>query len=294
MTTNSSTSSTTSTFAVHTDTKIAGINGRISTQQRIIDSSLASIDLAQKAIARALEAGRTSQARPYGIDIDAEWEKIGTATRTIDALAAEVAPLNAIYAEYRWSRFFLVTNANGHIHSSTCCGTCFPSTQFNWLTDLSGLTEAEAVDQYGEILCSVCFPSAPVEWTSGTSNADKAAKAERAAAKAERAAKKLAKALVPEDVEGGLVFTVNGDRRRLTTITAAKSYLTDGADWNSCYPRQFEDGSFQLEADGTVQTFHPSYPPEAIALVADVLAERLGTDPEAEIAAAAKRAAKRR
>lgn len=66
-----------------------------------------------------------------------------------------------------WSRFYLVTNTGGHIHSSTSCSTCYPSTQYNWLTDLSGLTEKEAVDGYGPRICSVCYPSAPVEWTVG-------------------------------------------------------------------------------------------------------------------------------
>lgn len=67
-----------------------------------------------------------------------------------------------------WSRFFLVTNTNGHIHSSMSCSTCFADTDFAWLPELSGLTEADAVAEYGEILCSVCFKSAPVEWTTGT------------------------------------------------------------------------------------------------------------------------------
>lgn len=65
-----------------------------------------------------------------------------------------------------WARFFLVTG--GHIHSSVACSTCNNGnspTQFGWLTQLSGLTEKEAVEAHGAILCTVCFPSAPVEWT---------------------------------------------------------------------------------------------------------------------------------
>lgn len=64
-----------------------------------------------------------------------------------------------------WSRFFLVQASNGHIHSSMNCSTCYPTTQFGWLPEVSGQTEAEAVANYGAILCTVCFPSAPVEWT---------------------------------------------------------------------------------------------------------------------------------
>lgn len=66
-----------------------------------------------------------------------------------------------------WSRFFLVTSSQGHIHSSTGCSTCLPTTRFGWLPSVSGLTEKEAVEQHGERLCSVCFPSAPVQWTEG-------------------------------------------------------------------------------------------------------------------------------
>lgn len=64
-----------------------------------------------------------------------------------------------------WSRFFLVTG--GHIHSSMSCSTCYPTTLFGWLPQLSGLTEADAVAAHGPLLCSVCYPSAPVEWTVG-------------------------------------------------------------------------------------------------------------------------------
>lgn len=87
---------------------------------------------------------------------------------------AEVVKLNeridALEDEYNaapWSRFFLVQNHGGHIHSSMHCSTCHPTTRFGWLPTLSGLTEKDAVDEQGTILCSVCFPTAPVEWTVG-------------------------------------------------------------------------------------------------------------------------------
>ena len=77
-------------------------------------------------------------------------------------------------AEFRarggWSRFFLAQSSNGHIHSSTRCQTCNrmgKATSFGWLTDLSGASEAEAVEKCGPLLCTVCFPSAPLEWTNG-------------------------------------------------------------------------------------------------------------------------------
>lgn len=87
----------------------------------------------------------------------------------IEAAAAARQALTEAEADYSgWSRFFLVQNTNGHIHSTLHCSTCRWDTDFAWLPELSGLTEADAVAEYGEILCSVCYPSAPSEWTTGT------------------------------------------------------------------------------------------------------------------------------
>jgi hypothetical protein len=84
----------------------------------------------------------------------------------VDHAEAEVASLdNAIFAaeaKYTgWSRFFLVTSSTGHIHSSMRCDTCYNTTTYGWLPELSGLPEAHAVIAHGEVLCTHCFPSAP-------------------------------------------------------------------------------------------------------------------------------------
>lgn len=93
------------------------------------------------------------------------------------AITAARQLLQEVALQYEgWSRFFLVQNSGGHIHRDMSCGTCFPTTQYAWLTELSGLTEADAVDEYGEILCSVCYPSAPVAWTMGKNKKDEARK----------------------------------------------------------------------------------------------------------------------
>ena len=88
-------------------------------------------------------------------------------------LKGEVTRLNFEFERRGgWSRFFLVTNTGGHIHSSMNCSTCnkftsrgLSQTKFAWLTDLSGQSEEQAVESQGAVLCTVCFPSAPVEWT---------------------------------------------------------------------------------------------------------------------------------
>lgn len=58
-----------------------------------------------------------------------------------------------------WTRFFLVK----HIHNSQHCSSFRWNTRIAWLPSVSGLTEVEAVSEYGETLCTKCFASAPVE-----------------------------------------------------------------------------------------------------------------------------------
>jgi hypothetical protein len=81
----------------------------------------------------------------------------------VGTLQNEIEEMEAEYTG--WSRVFLVTSSAGHIHRSMHCATCFPSTGYGWLPELSGLTEAEAVEAHGPALCSVCFSSAPIEDT---------------------------------------------------------------------------------------------------------------------------------
>ena len=172
-----------------------------------------------------------------------------------------------------WVRFWLVLNTNGHIHRGTNCSTCFPTTEFDLLPELSGLTEAEAVDAHGAILCTVCFPTAPVEWTNGKSKASIEAKAQRAADKAAREAKRLEKALLPNG-EPLVVFDANGRwPERIVTLAAAKSWLTSAYEWD-------------LD--------HPSYTLEAVAEVAAAVAAKTGESVDKVRADAAKRAAKRK
>lgn len=195
-------------------------------------------------------------------------------------LRAEANELEELWRTERWSRFYLVTNNNGHIHRSTGCSTCRINTQFAWLPELSGLTEADAVEAYGAILCTVCFPSAPVEWTGGESKAAIEAREAREAAKAEREAKKEAKRLVPGS-DDGIVVQKRGYAERLKTVAAAKTFLTDG--YEAVYCSQPWDGE--------------RYLPEDRDAVAAALVGRPGVKEdtvEAILAAAEKRAAKRK
>jgi hypothetical protein len=107
-----------------------------------------------------------------------------------------------------WTRAFLATSANGHIHSSRSCSTCYATTQFFWFTDLSGHDEAEIVAKAGSDACTVCYPSAPVNDLkrprsifSDDEKAAQQAREDRAAAKAARDAKKIEKGLTADGSE---------------------------------------------------------------------------------------------
>lgn len=202
-------------------------------------------------------------------------EKLAAAEAAERAASAKLAPHRAEWAARGgWTRYFLVDNANGHVHPSTSCSTCFPTTQYAWLTEQSGLTAAELVELAGEKACTVCFPWAPVDVLSRSTKLEaperKAARLEREKAAAARAARK-AKNAIPET----LVYT-QGDRHpeKLTTLTAAKGRLTDHIQYVEVFGwKEFITGGM----DDLVQ---------AIATKEDKTAEQVMTE-------ARKRAAKR-
>ena len=90
-------------------------------------------------------------------------EEVNAACRAANAACREVQDE---YSRRPWSRYWLVTSSDGHIHESTCCSTCNKGkepTGFALTPFLSGKTSEEAVADLGPALCSVCFPNAPVE-----------------------------------------------------------------------------------------------------------------------------------
>ena len=184
-------------------------------------------------------------------DMNKGLQELGEVGQEINANRALLNPLNKTFAENGWSRFFLVTNTNGHIHKSMDCPTTRPTTKFAWVTSLSGLKEKDAVEQEGEILCTDCFPSAPSEYTSGESKPKRIAREAREAEKKIRDAKKLDKLLTPtgedlvlrgdtyeaEDRRTGLM--VPGQKTEsLTTVFGGKAFLKDYYDFQRAAVRQ--------------------------------------------------------
>ena len=146
-----------------------------------------------------------------------------------DAIAAstqaEAQPYQDEYTRRGgWNRYFLVTNANGHVHRGMNCSTCFDTTEYAWLVDLADCDEAAMVAEYGEMACTVCFPAAPAMkgFSDGTSTYARRTQAEkdaRAAEKAEKAAARAAKALLaPVRIAHDTVRTVASAQQALRTI----------------------------------------------------------------------------
>jgi hypothetical protein len=153
-------------------------------------------------------------------------EKLEAARAQLAGLKAEEIPFAEEWKRRGgWPRYYLVTNSNGHIHSTTWCHTCNARTQFAWLTELSGSSAAACVADYGSQLCTVCFPGAPVEYTDGSNLGRLAieAKALRDLEKAQRNAEKFAKSLTGDGTE--YRFTEeDGNVERFKTIVAARNY----------------------------------------------------------------------
>jgi hypothetical protein len=147
----------------------------------------------------------------------------------IDLANERIAELDRIWAEYRWNRYFLVTNSNGHVHRGTNCSTCFATTEYAWLIELADCDEDAMIDEFGEKACTVCFPDAPANPKfNGPGRRDREAQDARAAEKAEREA---AKNLWPEEQFRNHM----GDR--VTTVAAAKQALRDEIELKYYYGR---------------------------------------------------------
>lgn len=166
-----------------------------------IDTRIAAIAVRRSEIEMGFQRAEYVITNRYASD-----ESIAKAQADVKALNAEladlideVAPLNAAYRAQRWTRYYLVTNSNGHVHTSTECETCFADTSFGWLTQFSGTEQDEMGKLSGMDACARCFPNLPAEVMQAKRDARVdtperiTAREEREAAAAARDAKKAAK-----------------------------------------------------------------------------------------------------
>jgi hypothetical protein len=175
-------------------------------------------------------------------------------------VSVELNELNNVWMEEGcWTRAFLVTNANGHVHNSMDCGTCFPSTRFEWLTQYSSDNENTIVELAGELACTVCFPSAPADILNQPSTIQSKNRAEKEAASAKAAEAKAArtakaKASAPTASGEALMVPASyGDRMEAlkTERTAVSAWYgaQDRIEWDS-----ENDRSDRIEKNMQIQT----------------------------------------
>lgn len=212
-------------------------------------------------------------------------ESLEKANAEVEAVAAQVSPLEAEYNRRRWTRAFLaLVNGNGgHVHSSRDCSTCNNGqyrTEFARMAEYSGADEATIVKAAGYRACTVCYKDAPVEATpeshptkifSEDEITAQAAREQRAAAKAAREAKRMEKAIQPDGT--ALRVPTAGSIAILETLAQARTWLTDSYWW---------------------RPGHPSFPTTAQAIIAEAVAAKEGKTVETVLAEAKTRAGKRK
>lgn len=176
----------------------------------------------------------------------------------VDKIRVEqVQPLNAEFdARGGWTRFYLVTSSGGgHVHRDMSCSTCFPRTQYVWLTDESGKSEDEIVEQAGDGACTVCYPTAPVADRNNPrpnpfeDPAVKAARDARNAEKAVRDAEKAAKAITTPSGEP----LIGSEGSTLKTERAAEIDALHGLGNIGFYGRSHPTAETWVDASARIQ-----------------------------------------
>lgn len=172
---------------IEIDTELARIWG----EQQKVEGSIASY---LRTLARWDEEAAATRAKggePFQPQYKSYKEGLAEEEAKLKNLLAEAKPYEDEYNRRPWRRFFLVTNQNGHIHTSMHCSTCFPDTLFAWMPQYSAMTDEEIVALEAYRCCTVCMPIAPAEQKAAREAYNKQ---QREAKAAERQAKKDAKA----------------------------------------------------------------------------------------------------
>lgn len=147
---------------VDIDTVLAELHYEVFKAMAHKDSAEQEAGRYQARLDRLTDFERGLYAKQYQSRIDRALERAEEAQRAIDDARERTQPYEAEFrARGGWTRAFLVSG--GHVHRSMSCSTCFPTTQYAWMTDYSGKSEDEIVEAAGERACTVCYPSAPVD-----------------------------------------------------------------------------------------------------------------------------------
>lgn len=212
---------------------------------REIDTRIAEITNAIASLNNAMHRLIGTAKNPYLSQADRdearnEFDEKGT---QVDALHAELLTLNGEFARRNgWTRFYMVDNNNGHLHTTRHCSTTYTTTSWYWMVDMSGLTKAEAVELGGKLTCLACFGEFRTEIEAGReprieTPRGRKTREERealAAAKVAKAGDKAAKAITNPDgtelrvVEGGAHGNLR-EGNEIKTIIAAQRAASSAA-----------------------------------------------------------------
>lgn len=98
---------------------------------------------------------------PSKYRLDGLTEEMNKAQSKIDQIQELINPLEEIYAEHEWERYFYVPD--GHVHDSQGCSSLRQTTVVLWLPSYADLSVEELINMAGERACTICFPDAPVD-----------------------------------------------------------------------------------------------------------------------------------
>jgi hypothetical protein len=186
-------------------------------------------------------------------------------------LIAQRYALGQEYSRRGWTRYYLVNNSNGHVHSSMACSTCFVTTQYRWLTTESGRTAEDVVADAKAQACTVCFPWAPVTTEHGKYRSTSEEEAEARRVEHDAKAKEI---LTPAGeplyaARRGAHGVIENDDLLKTEVAAWRRALSDATDL-ACY------GVIHLDAEAWCETIRRCL--EAISPRRQVTAENLKTE----------------
>ena len=208
----------------------AQIDGEIARLTGVIARAQAQREQAEEFLARREAADDYErEGYPWFSQAKAD-EATATIERTSRVIADAIAERQPLDMEFinrgGWNRYYLVTNTGGHVHWTTSCGTCFPTTQFAWLTEYSGMERAAFVEEAGSKACTVCFPDAPVEVYSRETRIRYESE-EAKARREEREAKAAAKAAAEVVVEGFVEYSGRPRTKTFKTVRAVTNKIAD-------------------------------------------------------------------
>lgn len=184
-----------------------------------------------------------------------------------------------------WERAFLVEGPTGHVHRSRRCSTCHRGespTRFVWMTDYSGRTETEIVEDAGTRACTTCYPSAPADALKRPTRMfgpdeikAQAERDERRRRLEARSAAAAAKAIM-DPLTGVPLREEAGNRGAvLKTVTSAKRQLVSEAWWVMyCLYNNRDAGRHRANVLHLAAAVAAKEDTNAAALVAEAIAKK--------------------